>query len=146
MRLRAGYNPTPDWLLFITGGLAYGRSEYNFSFAQPGAANNFPPSPTTYALRQSSTDIGYAVGVGGEYKLNRNWSVKGEYLFVDLGTRTINTFDIDGAPFRASYAVRDHIGKYNQAGNCDPSCHVHGGAVCALGRHKRYRSLFAHQP
>ena len=111
VRLRAGYNPTPDWLLFITGGLAYGRTEYNFSFAQPGAANNFPPSPTTYALRQSSTDIGYAVGVGGEYKLNRNWSVKGEYLFVDLGTRTINTFDIDGVPFRASYSVRDHIGR-----------------------------------
>ena len=37
------------------------------------------------------------------------WSVKGEYLFVDLGTRTINTLDIDGVPFRASYAVRDHI-------------------------------------
>jgi outer membrane immunogenic protein len=111
VRLRAGYNPTPDWLLYVTGGLAYGRTEYNFSFAQPGAANNFPPSPTTYALRQSSTDIGYAVGFGGEYKLNRNWSVKGEYLFVDLGTRTINTLDIDGAPFRASYAVRDHIGR-----------------------------------
>jgi len=111
VRLRAGYNPTPGWLLYVTGGLAYGRSEYSFNFTQPGAANNFPPSPTTYALRQSSTDIGYAVGFGGEYKLNRHWSVKGEYLFVDLGTRTINTLDIDGVPFRASYAVRDHIGR-----------------------------------
>jgi hypothetical protein len=44
-------------------------------------------------------------------KLDRYWSVKGEYLFVDLGTRTINTRDIDGVPFRVSYTVRDHIAR-----------------------------------
>jgi outer membrane immunogenic protein len=111
LRLRAGYNPSNDWLLYVTGGLAFGESQYSFSFSQPGAANNFPPSPTTYALGASQTSVGYAVGAGAEVKLNRNWSVKGEYLFVDLGTRTINTRDIDGFPFRVSYSVRDQIGR-----------------------------------
>jgi outer membrane immunogenic protein len=55
--------------------------------------------------------VGYAVGAGAEVKLDRYWSVKGEYLFVDLGTRTINTRDIDGVPFRVSYTVRDHIAR-----------------------------------
>jgi len=111
VRLRAGYNPSTNWLFYVTGGLAFGESQYNFNFSQPGAANNFPPSPTTYALSQSQTSVGYAVGAGGEVKPNRNWSVKGEYLFVDLGRRTINTRDIDGFPFMVSYSVRDHIAR-----------------------------------
>jgi outer membrane immunogenic protein len=111
VRLRAGYNPTPDWLLYLTGGFAFGESKYNFSFSQPGAANNFPPSPTAYALSHSETSVGYAVGAGGEFKINQNWSVKGEYLFIDLGRHIINTRDIDGFPFGVSYAVRDHIAR-----------------------------------
>jgi outer membrane immunogenic protein len=112
VRLRAGYNPTANWLFYITGGLAYGRTEYSFNFFQPGAAaNQVGSTATTYALRHSSTDIGYAVGFGGEYKLSRNWSIKGEYLYVDLGRRTIVTTDIDGAPFRVGYSVRDHIAR-----------------------------------
>ena len=109
LRLRAGYNPAENWLLYVTGGLAVGESKYSFNFSQPGAAA--VPAPTTYALSQSSTNVGYAVGAGGEVKLDRHWSVKAEYLYIDLGTRTINTTDIDGAPFSVSYRVRDHIGR-----------------------------------
>jgi outer membrane immunogenic protein len=111
LRLRAGYNPAENWLLYVTGGLAVGESKYSFNFSQPGAANNVIPSPTTYALSQSSTNVGFAVGAGTEVKLDRHWSVKAEYLYSDLGTRTINTTDIDGAPFSVSYRVRDHIGR-----------------------------------
>jgi outer membrane immunogenic protein len=110
VRLRAGYNPAPDWLLYVTGGLAYGESQYSFTFLQPGAAaNQIGSTATTYTLRHSSTDVGFAVGVGAEFKIDRNWSVKGEYLYVDLGKRTIVTTDIDGAPFRVGYSVNDHI-------------------------------------
>jgi outer membrane immunogenic protein len=109
LRLRAGYNPAENWLLYVTGGLAVGESKYSFNFSQPGAA--LVPAPTTYALSQSSTNVGYALGAGTEYKIDRHWSVKAEYLYVDLGTRTINTTDIDGFPFSVSYRVRDHIGR-----------------------------------
>jgi len=105
LRLRAGYNPSTDWLLYVTGGLAVGESKYSFNFSQPGT------TPSTYALSQSSTNVGYALGAGTEYKIDRHWSVKAEYLYIDLGTRTINTTDIDGAPFSVSYRVRDHIGR-----------------------------------
>jgi outer membrane immunogenic protein len=119
LRLRAGYNPAENWLLFVTGGLAVGESKYSFNFSQPGAVGNTgapPPSgpnptATSYALSQSSTNAGFAVGGGAEVKLDRHWSVKGEYLYADLGTRTINTTDIDGAPFSVSYKVRDHIAR-----------------------------------
>jgi outer membrane immunogenic protein len=105
LRLRAGYNPAENWLLYGTGGLAVGESKYSFNFSQPGT------TPATYALSQSSTNVGFAVGAGTEVKIDKNWSVKAEYLYVDLGTRTINTTDIDGAPFSVSYRVRDHIAR-----------------------------------
>jgi len=105
LRVRAGYNPTPDWLFFVTGGLAVGETKYTFNFSQPGTV------PSTYSLSQSSTNVGLAVGAGAEYKIDRHWSVKAEYLYVDLGKRTINTTDIDGAPFTVSYTVYDHIGR-----------------------------------
>jgi outer membrane immunogenic protein len=48
--------------------------------------------------------------VGGtEVKLDTNWSVKLEYLYIDLGTESIQTSDIDGAPFQVQYHVRDNI-------------------------------------
>jgi outer membrane immunogenic protein len=109
LRLRAGYNPAENWLLYVTGGLAVGESKYSFNFSQPGAA--LVPAPTSYSLSQTSTNVGFAVGGGAEVKLDRHWSVKVEYLYIDLGTRTINTTDIDGDPFSVSYRVRDHIGR-----------------------------------
>src|SRR5215472_5875745 len=45
-RARAGYVATPNTLLYATGGLAFGESQYKFNFSQPGAA----PAPTNYAL------------------------------------------------------------------------------------------------
>jgi len=109
VRLRAGYLPAENWLLYVTGGVAFGESKYSFNFSQPGAAA--VPAPTAYSLSQTSTNVGFAVGGGAEVKIDRHWSVKAEYLYVDLGTRTINTTDIDGFPFSVSYKVRDHIAR-----------------------------------
>jgi len=104
-RGRVGYLASPNWLLYVTGGLAVGGSKYSFTFSQPGA----PIS--NYALSSRATSVGFALGAGTEYRIDRNWSMKFEYLYVDLGTTTINTFDIDGAPFSVSYHVRDHIAR-----------------------------------
>lgn len=34
----------------------------------------------------SSTETGYVLGLGAEYRFNGNWSVKGEYLYHNFGT------------------------------------------------------------
>jgi len=99
--------PTDNWLLYATGGLAFGQTKYSFNFSQPGAA----PAPTAYSLSQSNTRVGFALGAGTEYKIDRRWSVKFEYLYIDLGTHSINTTDIDGYPFTVSYHARDHIAR-----------------------------------
>jgi outer membrane immunogenic protein len=59
-----------DNLLFYgTAGLAYGRGRIEFG-----------------NLSEVNTHTGWAAGAGVEYGLSRNWSVKAEYLRVDLGS------------------------------------------------------------
>jgi outer membrane immunogenic protein len=105
VRGRLGVLPAERWLLYVTGGLAFGEAEYNMTFSQPGA----PPPRRFYALSDSVTKAGWTVGGGVETAFGNNWSVKLEYLYVDLGTRSIDTTDIDGAPFHVEYKIRDNI-------------------------------------
>jgi len=39
----------------------------------------------------------------------QNWSAKLEYLYVDLGTHSIDTVDVDRVPFHVEHKVRNHI-------------------------------------
>jgi outer membrane immunogenic protein len=67
-RGRVGY--AFDRLLpYVTGGLAVG----NLTASIPGIGS------------ATNTSTGWTVGGGVEFALNRNWSVKAEYLYVDLG-------------------------------------------------------------
>ena len=69
-RGRVGFLPTERLLLYATGGLAYGHL-----------------SATTPLLPLSwgSTRAGWTVGVGAEAAIDNHWSVKLEYLYMDLG-------------------------------------------------------------
>jgi outer membrane immunogenic protein len=46
------------------------------------------------SAKRNWTQVGYAIGAGGEWALTQNISVKLEYLFADLGddTRQIGTY------------------------------------------------------
>jgi outer membrane immunogenic protein len=57
-----------NWLPYITGGMAFGETRVSVV-------------PTG---NQSTTHGGWTAGGGIEVALNRNWSVKAEYLFVQL--------------------------------------------------------------
>ena len=87
LRGRLGYTPTDRLLLYVTGGLAYGEvsssTSYSFRFFGTGAPA-FPGS--TFSGSSSGMLVGWTVGAGGEYALNNCWSVKLEYLYVDLGS------------------------------------------------------------
>jgi outer membrane immunogenic protein len=71
-------------LIYGTGGFAYGQvkeSADNTFFAStilnPGFQANFPASI-------SNTKTGWTAGGGVEYALPANWTIRGEYLFVNL--------------------------------------------------------------
>ncbi|HXW25504.1 MAG TPA: outer membrane beta-barrel protein, partial [Xanthobacteraceae bacterium] len=109
--LRGRVGVTPDQqrkvLLYVTGGLAIGESEYSFSWSNPGGA----PGRQSYVLSSDTWRVGWVLGAGIEAALgdSKNWTAKLEYLHIDLGTQSINTVDIDGAPFTVSNRVVDDI-------------------------------------
>jgi outer membrane immunogenic protein len=70
VRGRAGFLATDRVLLYATGGLAYGH-----------LAASAPLVPLSWG----STRAGWTVGAGAEAAIDRNWSVKVEYLYMDLG-------------------------------------------------------------
>ena len=86
VRGRIGFVATPDNRLMIygTGGFAYAGGSTNFSVydATQGAYWNGSPS---------STRTGWTIGGGVEYAITNNITIKGEYLYVDLGSQNLNT-------------------------------------------------------
>jgi outer membrane immunogenic protein len=91
-RARGGYLINQA-LWYATGGLAWGTVEDSYSFfgtcnptiAACAGALTGPFLPTTASFSQ--TRVGWTLGAGVESKLWWDrWSVKLEYLFVDLGT------------------------------------------------------------
>lgn len=61
-------------LIYGTGGFAYGQGNLDF-----------------FGLSSSATQTGWTLGAGAEFALDRNWSARAEYLYVDLGSATFPT-------------------------------------------------------
>ena len=55
---------------YVTGGVAYGDIRARID---------------PVGLAASETNVGWALGAGLEYAFLSNWTVKAEYLYVDLG-------------------------------------------------------------
>jgi outer membrane immunogenic protein len=75
-RAKLGY-AQDNWLLYATGGLAYGRVETSGNFVIPAALN--------FVGSNNVTNVGWTAGAGLNYGLTQNWIVGVEYLYVDLG-------------------------------------------------------------
>jgi outer membrane immunogenic protein len=79
----------PSFLLYATGGLAYGGARSDTTIVQ--SIDDPPLSTLMTSGSFSKTRVGYAVGAGGEWMLSSNWSAKLEYLYYDLGFVTYAT-------------------------------------------------------
>lgn len=79
---RARFGATYDRSLFyVTGGLAYGEVEQHIDMFGANGGLQFSGDRT-------KVKTGFAVGAGLEQAITRNVTVKGEYLYYDLGEDT----------------------------------------------------------
>jgi outer membrane immunogenic protein len=105
-RGRAGY-ATASSLFYLTAGLAYGRVDTNGAFQ---VERGTPPVPYS----GSTTKAGWVLGGGIETSIATNWSIKAEYLYVDLGRAgpvTATAVDNEGytAFIPIDSRIHDHI-------------------------------------
>ena len=112
LRPRAGFLATPQFLLYGTGGLAVANLKANFLFTDTFAG-------ATESASISTTRVGWTVGGGGEYALLNGWSIKAEYLYVDLGranatSTNLTLLGVFASPanvFTHSTDLRSNIGR-----------------------------------
>jgi len=88
LRGRAGFAVAPTVLLYATGGLAVTEARLSNAYT----TTNNPANTGAGASSSSKTMAGWTLGGGIEWALNRNWSVKGEYLYADFGSISNVTF------------------------------------------------------
>lgn len=68
-------------LLYVTGGFAYGNIDERINATVDGLP---------YSIHREDVHTGFTVGGGVEYAFSPSWSVKGEYLYIDLGSDRIS--------------------------------------------------------
>ncbi|MBA1144270.1 outer membrane protein [Mesorhizobium neociceri] len=101
VRARAGYLVNPQWLVYATGGLAYGKTRLGFHVDNL-TQGCFPDATICGDDSASETRVGWTLGTGVETMLAPNWSVKAEYLYVDLGKQTFDAATITPVDFKVS--------------------------------------------
>jgi outer membrane immunogenic protein len=89
-RGRIGFLPDPRWLVYATGGFAYGRVSSDLTTVEPDG--------DTLHSNWSENRIGWVAGVGVEAALADNWTWKFEYLHVDLGSGGSTNSPVTGLP------------------------------------------------
>ncbi len=90
LRGRLGWTPSNPWLLYVTGGLAYGHVETSAVFSENvGGGCACGPNPSS-AASSDQWRGGWTVGGGLEWMLSQHWTIRGEYLYYDLGNVTVN--------------------------------------------------------
>ena len=124
LRGRAGVIAGRDWLVYGTGGLAMGQVRASWGFTDtcgflPICGALVVPGPSgAETASAAATKIGWTAGAGVETHLTSNWSVKAEYLYVNLGSVSATGLVSNAALFGAtanvishSMSVADHIGR-----------------------------------
>jgi outer membrane immunogenic protein len=85
-------------LVYVTGGLAVGEPQFNQTITQL----NFPYVQTDAS---HATRAGWVVGAGLEHALDDDWSLRLQYLHVDLGSDSAGTAGVCPPPNVAVCAV-----------------------------------------
>jgi outer membrane immunogenic protein len=117
-RGRAGITPVDRLLIYGTGGVAYGHASLSTALTRidpvtgantcilPGGGGNNCQKGSA-----SDTKIGWTVGAGLEWAVAGPWTVKGEYLYYDLGSLSHTMFDplFPTTLFNATAPLRGNI-------------------------------------
>ena len=106
------------WLLYVTGGGAWGGIDTSTTISETGIATPLSLSSTT-----STTKGGWVFGGGTEVRLVGPWTAKFEYLYMDLGsvsdTLVVPATFGGGGTFTTNSRIHDNIvrGGFNYSFN-----------------------------
>ena len=103
---RLGYLFTDNLLFYGTGGLVFGSTQ---GVANQAFNYNVVDPDTTYPGSFKSTPTGWSAGAGLEWKVLENWSLAVEYLYNDLGNKTIYADQTYPSGYASSYFQNQYV-------------------------------------
>ena len=101
LRGRLGWLVMPSVLLYATGGLAYANIQTSTFIEQTNTNSSLADASARH--RSSDMRFGWTLGAGIEAMLGAGWSINGEYLYYDLGSRNFSAGEI--APLLTGGAI-----------------------------------------
>ena len=112
VRGRVGYLVTPAWLLYATGGLAYGKltRDDTYTYNDTYYCNaGTEPYCTPQSNSISAVKTGWVIGGGVETALSGHWTGRIEYLYMNLaGLGTSNFVLTNGNPYPINLTTNSH--------------------------------------
>ena len=98
VRGRIGFLVLPTFLVYGTGGLAYGGVSINLNRSQifnvretQDSVSNLGGWAAFGNANYSNTQVGYTAGGGFEWMFLPNWSAKAEYIYYNLGNVSVTS-------------------------------------------------------
>jgi outer membrane immunogenic protein len=79
-RARLGFLPTPTFLVYGTGGVAWARASAGVTGTAFDGESQVP-----FAVSDTRNFVGWAAGIGGDWMFAPNWTFGVEYLHMDFG-------------------------------------------------------------
>ena len=100
-------------LIYVTGGLAIADRKFtqNISYVNYTQVPALPvtgPAGGANGGSDSGADVGWTLGAGLEWAFTNNWSMKAEYLYVDLGDRSFTSTSTVGANWTIRHTERSN--------------------------------------
>jgi len=111
VRGRLGFAAFDRLLVYGTGGLAYGGVKTN------GSVTGVQAPVLQWTGRDSDTKVGYVVGGGLEYAFTNNLTLKGEYLYYDLGNSTVSALGNPAVRGVAALNGIDYVARVENRGS-----------------------------
>jgi outer membrane immunogenic protein len=127
---RAGYD-MGSWYPYLTAGVAVAELKYGFNYTDL----SFAPA-CACAAAFSQAKVGFAGGAGVAWKLNNNWSLRGEYLYIAFDSLGGTSAIVGTPPLDAGSAGFSHSARFTENIVRLALDYRFGGPVVA-----RYRSL-----
>ncbi|HKG72645.1 MAG TPA: outer membrane protein [Aestuariivirgaceae bacterium] len=107
IRGRLGFLLTPGFMLYGTGGAAFGKVESGYDISAEWGQCCGGPN-LHFEDSTSDTQWGWTAGAGAEYKITDNWTFKAEYLYIDLGDQNLFSDDIFGGDLEIDVDTKFH--------------------------------------
>lgn len=88
VRGRIGYVVAPNWLAYVSGGLAYGDLAHSVTQTFCLTMTN---CRAARGISDDVTNVGWVAGAGVDYAFSSNWSIGIEYLYIGYEADTVST-------------------------------------------------------